>query len=79
VITSVFVTLPTAAVMVTLTDLLTASETALNSAVFAPAETTTVVGTCSAVLLLVKVTAVELFVKSLRFTEHAIDCAPVRA
>jgi hypothetical protein len=77
VITSVFVTLSISAVIVTLTALLTASETAWNPAVVAPAATTIVVGTFSAALLLVSVTAAELFAGELRFTEHAVVWAPV--
>jgi hypothetical protein len=49
----------------------------LNPADFAPAATTTEAGTFSAALLLVSVTVVELVAAELRFTEHAIDCAPV--
>jgi hypothetical protein len=58
VITAVFVTLPACAVTVTPNDWLTASETALNSAVFAPVATITVVGTPRAALLLVSETFV---------------------
>jgi hypothetical protein len=77
VITSVFVTLPTSAVIVTLTDLLTASETALNPAVVVPAGTTIVEGTFRAALLLISVTDVELFAGALRLTKHAVDWTPV--
>jgi hypothetical protein len=76
VITSVVVTLPDAAVIVTFTALLTASEIALNPTLFAPAGTTTKVGTLSAASLLESVTVVESFATALRFTEHAVDCAP---
>ncbi|MGA8088031.1 MAG: hypothetical protein WCA10_12040 [Terracidiphilus sp.] len=77
VMTSVSVTPPAFAVIVTLTDLLTASLTALNSAVFAPAATTTDAGTTSAGLLLDKDTEVALVAASLRYTEQTFVCAPV--
>ena len=73
VITSVFDTLPSCPEIVTLTDLLTALETALNPVVVAPDATTTVDGTLSATLLLVSVTVVGLVAAALRYTEHAID------
>ena len=59
--------------MVTLTDWLTALETALNPADVAPVGTTTVAGTLSAALLLVKVTVVGLLAAALRDTVHASD------
>jgi hypothetical protein len=77
VITSVFVTLPSCPEMVTLTDWLTALETALNPVEVAPVGTTTVAGTVSAALLLVRVTVVGLLAAALRDTVHASDCAPV--
>ena len=73
VITLVFVTLPSCPAMVTLTDWLTALETAVNPVEVAPAATTTVAGTLSAALLLVRVTVVGLVAAALRDTVHAFD------
>jgi len=66
VITSVLITLPAFPVIVTLTDLLTAAETALNPTLEAPAATVTEAGTFRAALLLVSATLVELVAGALR-------------
>jgi hypothetical protein len=52
VIASVLLTLPEVPVIVTVTDLLTAEEIALNPVVFAPVKTVTAEGTVNAELLL---------------------------
>jgi hypothetical protein len=77
VITSVFVKLPTFPVIVTVSDWLTALETALNPVVSAPAATTTVLGTVSAALLLVRDTVTGLVAAALKYTEHAWVVGPV--
>lgn len=77
-ITSVFVALPSVAVMVALTVLLTAEATILNPPVLIPAGTVTVAGTLRAGLLLFSVTTVDLVAVAVRYAEQAFDCAPVR-
>ena len=77
VMTSVCVTPAAFPVMVTLTDVLTASATALNPAVFSPAATTTEGGRRSAALLLIKDIGVESVAEALRYTEQAFVCAPL--
>jgi hypothetical protein len=64
--TSVSVTPCASPVIVTLTDLVTASVTALNAAVFCPASTTTEAGNLSAALLLVSDTGVDCVADALR-------------
>lgn len=76
-ITSVFVTPPPSPVIVTVVDLLTAEDTALNPVVEAPAATTTVDGTFNAALLLVKDTDIGLLAAALSDTEQAFVVAPV--
>lgn len=73
VITSVFVTPSDLPVMVTLTVFATGVETASNPVEVAPAAIVTADGTCSAELLLVKLTFVGFFVASLRLTEQVFD------
>ena len=75
--TSVLVTPPALPVMVTLVALLTAEATALKLPELAPATIVTADGTCSAALLLVKVTLVALLAASLRDAVHVLDSDPV--
>lgn len=77
VITSVLDTVPAFAVIVTLTDLVTAAATAVKPPVFAPAATTTEVGTLRAALLLVSDTVMGFVDDAVRYTEQPFVCAPV--
>lgn len=76
--TSVSLTPLDVAVNVTDCVVVTADAVAVNPALDAPAATVRVLGTCRAVLLLDKVTTVELVAAPLKFTEHASVVGPVK-